>query len=212
MQEAERGALVGRQRLPVVAHRFEQGQGADHIGLDERTGAVDGTIDMAFGGEVHHRIGLVFGQQAGHQRVVTDVAVHEHVVRIALQGGQGLQIARVGQRIQVDHPHALGDRFEDKVTANESGSAGDKPCGHCCSPVRWFVLGRTRRPDTAQQDTSGPSSQLPAGRERACRDCDFVRQCSITIRIRMVAPGQLESGSHPPEPVAGAGPDVLQQM
>ena len=63
MQETERIALPCFESAPVVAHRFQQGQRTDHVGLDEGAGAVDGAVDMAFRGEVHHRIGLLFGQQ-----------------------------------------------------------------------------------------------------------------------------------------------------
>jgi len=130
VQETERRALLGRQRLPVVTHRFKQAKRAHDIGLDESAGAIDGTIDVAFRSEIQHRIGLVFGQQAGDQCAVADVALHEHVVRIAVQAAQGLQVTGVGQRIEIDHLDPTGDRFENKVTANESGTAGDKPCGH----------------------------------------------------------------------------------
>ncbi len=130
MQEAERRALPGRQRLPVVAHGFQQAQGAHHVGLDEGARAVDGTVDVAFSGEIQHRIRLVLGQQAGYQRAVTDVTLHKHVVRVAVQAGQRLQVAGVGEHIEVDDLDTAGDGLENEVTANESGAAGDKPCGH----------------------------------------------------------------------------------
>lgn len=85
---------------------------------------------MALSGEIQYGVGLVFGQQAGDQGAVADVTLHEHVVRVAVQAGQGLQIAGIGQGVEIDDLDATGDRFENKVTANESGTAGDKPCGH----------------------------------------------------------------------------------
>ncbi|GAB3048398.1 hypothetical protein GCM10027214_07930 [Stenotrophomonas tumulicola] len=67
----------------------------------------------------------MLGQQARHQRTVADIAFHEHVVGIAFQAGEGLQVAGVGQGIQVDDLDAAGNRLEDEVAANESGTAGD---------------------------------------------------------------------------------------
>ncbi|BBO50181.1 hypothetical protein KMM349_05120 [Stenotrophomonas maltophilia] len=72
----------------------------------------------------------MLGQQAGDQFAVTDVALDEQVVRVAIKAGQGLQVAGVGQHIKVDDLDAARDGFENEVTANESGAAGDKPCGH----------------------------------------------------------------------------------
>ncbi|KAG0739019.1 hypothetical protein G6F24_017460 [Rhizopus arrhizus] len=85
---------------------------------------------MAFCSEIQHRLRPMLGQQAGDQSLVTDIALHEHVVGIAIQATQGLQIACVRQCVEIDDLDATGDRFENKVTANESGPAGDKPCGH----------------------------------------------------------------------------------
>ena len=100
----------------------------------------------------------VFGQQAGDERLIADVTFDEHMVRIVVQRGQGLQIARVGQRIQVDDAHAFGDCFEDKVTANESGSAGDKPCGHYPLSCLDLHADALSRPDSSPQAYNGTVS------------------------------------------------------
>ena len=109
MQQAEICLGVALQAAPVCApvgaHRFQQAEGADDVGLDEVFRAVDRTIDMAFGGEIEHRARLVFGQQIRHQRAVAYVAVHEHVPLITGQRRQVFAVARIGQRIEVD------DRF-----------------------------------------------------------------------------------------------------
>ncbi len=65
VQKPERILALLRQRLPVVTDRFKQGQGPDHIGLDERARAFDRAIHMALGCEIQHCIGLVFVQQTG---------------------------------------------------------------------------------------------------------------------------------------------------
>ncbi len=51
---------IGRlfQRAPVGANGLEQRERANDIGLDELTRAVDGTINVTFGREMHHARGL----------------------------------------------------------------------------------------------------------------------------------------------------------
>ncbi len=60
---------------------------------------------MAFSGKVDVSAGLVFCQQACQQGAVTYVALSKGVVRIVLQAGQSLRVARVGELFEVD------DRF-----------------------------------------------------------------------------------------------------
>jgi hypothetical protein len=69
----------------VAAHRFEQAEGAEHVGLHEILGAVDRAIHVRFRGEVHDGARFVLGQQAVEQCAVADVALHEDVVRVALE-------------------------------------------------------------------------------------------------------------------------------
>ena len=69
-------------------------------------------------------IGLMLGEETGHQPVVSDITVHEHVIGISIQRGERIQVAGVGQRIQVDDPDALAYGFQYEITTNESGTAG----------------------------------------------------------------------------------------
>lgn len=59
----------------VTPHRFEDGEGADHVGVQERLGALQRIIDVALRGEVHHGVG--FGDQPRHQFGIGDVADHQ---------------------------------------------------------------------------------------------------------------------------------------
>ncbi len=126
MQEAE-GRLFGfRQAAPISAHGFEQPKGANDVGLDEVFGALDGAVHMAFGREVQHCAGPVLGQQGIDQGAVAQVALHEVVAGIALQAGQVLQVAGVGEFVEVDHGLVtLGQPVEHEVATNEAGAAGD---------------------------------------------------------------------------------------
>ena len=125
--EAERLPLARRQRLPMGAHGFEQREGALDVGADEGAGAVDAAVDMALGGEVHHRARPVLGQQPVEQRPVADVAAHEHMPRIAVQRRQVAEVAGVGQRVEVEHRLvALREPVEHEVGTDETGAASDE--------------------------------------------------------------------------------------
>lgn len=125
MQETERLLRIARQGFPVGAHRFEQAEGANDVGLDEVFRAMNRTIDMRLGGEIDHRTRLMLGQQLLDQRRVGDIAVDEQVLGVAIDGRQALQVARVGQLIQVDDQLiCLSYPVQDKVSADEAGSAG----------------------------------------------------------------------------------------
>src|SRR5690606_17607866 len=59
--------------------------------------------------------------------LVADIALHEDVARIALQRAQVLQIAGIGQQIQIEYGLiALGQPVENEIAADEAGTAGDK--------------------------------------------------------------------------------------
>lgn len=133
MQEAEGRLLVGRQGVPVTAHRFEQAEGAEHVGLHKVFRAVDRAIHMRFRGKVHNGTGFVLGQQAIEQRAVADVALHEDVVRVALERREGLEVARIGQLVEVhDGLVALRDPVEHEIGANEACAAGNQDHGVPC--------------------------------------------------------------------------------
>src|SRR5690606_37197225 len=117
----------------------------DHVGLDEGGRAVDGAVHVALGGEVEHRVGAVLGQQARHQGPVADVPVHEDVVGVALQRGQGVEVAGIGQRIEVDDPDTPRHRLEYEIAADETGAAGDEPRGQgriSCPLCRYIAGGK----------------------------------------------------------------------
>ena len=89
---------------------------------------------MAFGGKVDDGARAAFGQQAGHQGAVANVALYENVARIALQAGQIGQIARVGELVKVEHRLVAGGQpVEHEIAADETGPAGDKNHGKSLS-------------------------------------------------------------------------------
>ena len=114
-----------------VANCLKQRQRADHIGLHERGRAIDGPVHMAFGGEVDHCLGLILSQQFRDQGAVADVAMHEHMARVGVDGCQRVAIACVGQQVEVDDADiATRHCFQDEITANEACATCDQPCFH----------------------------------------------------------------------------------
>ena len=123
--EAElRFAFLGEVR-EVGAGRFEQRISADDVRLDEGRGAVDRAVDVAFRREVHDRIGLVLAEQRRHRFAVADVGLLESVARILCDRLQRLEVAGVGELVDVDD-RMLGrsQGTPDDGRADEAGAAG----------------------------------------------------------------------------------------
>src|SRR5713101_4690608 len=101
MQETEMHALLRRKATPVAQGFLQQRESADNVGLDEIAWAVDGAVNMAFSGEIHHRIRLVFLEQLTQRRAFADALLFESVMRIADGAGEGLQVGGIGQLVDV---------------------------------------------------------------------------------------------------------------
>ena len=130
VQKTKRRALGIRQGAPISAHRLQQAKAAHDVGLDEVFRPMDGAVHMAFGRKVEHRARTVLRQQPIDQGPVADVALHEVVAGVALQAGQVLAVAGVGELVQVDDRLVrLRQPVEHEVAADETGTAGDKK-GH----------------------------------------------------------------------------------
>ena len=66
----------------MCARCLEQLKRAFDVGAHEGGGPVDAAVDVAFGGEMHHRARLVLGEQTIEQRAIADVATHEVVALV----------------------------------------------------------------------------------------------------------------------------------
>ena len=86
--EAEAGLSLTGQTRPVAAGGFEQDVGAGDVGLDEVAGAVDGAVDVGFGGEMDDAGGLVLGKEGIHGGPIADVGVGEAIARGVGHRGQ----------------------------------------------------------------------------------------------------------------------------
>ena len=73
MVEAEGRFAHLVQTVPIGACRFQQHIGADDIGLDKVSRTGDGAVNMALGGQMHHRIRLVLGKHPIQLGTVADI-------------------------------------------------------------------------------------------------------------------------------------------
>ena len=86
---------------------------------------------MRFGGEIDDRGRLMLGKEALDERAIADVAVHEHVLGRVARRRERVEIAGVGQLVEIDDALAvLRERLEHEVRADETGAAGDEECFH----------------------------------------------------------------------------------
>ena len=82
---------------------------------------------MALGGEVHHRVGLVFLEQFSQGCGLGDAGLLEGVVEVFAGAGQRVQIGRVGQLVDVDDAGmGVAQEMAHHRRADEPGAAGDE--------------------------------------------------------------------------------------
>ena len=79
----------------------------------------------AFGGQVHHRVGPVGGEDLPHRIGVADIGLHVHVPGVAQSFLQRVLRGGVGHLIDVDDVVAGGpDEVADDGRADEATAAG----------------------------------------------------------------------------------------
>ena len=70
-------------------------------------------------------------EQLVDERAITDIAADENVSRVIMEAREVLEVASVGEFVEVDDWSAdIGDPVENEVATDEPGAAGDKD-GHC---------------------------------------------------------------------------------
>ena len=77
-----------------------------------------------------HGVDLMLAEEPVQQRSVADVAFDKAVVRMAADIGQALQIACVGQLVEVDHPpiRLFCQQQADEVHSDKTAAASDEHC------------------------------------------------------------------------------------
>ena len=109
VQETERRAIRFRQRRPISARFFQQAECAVDVGANKIVGAVNGAVDMAFGGEMNDGARLFAPKQVAQTIAIDNVALLKAIARIAFDGSQVLEIAGIGQLVEIDDARALSE-------------------------------------------------------------------------------------------------------
>ena len=161
MVEAECG-LGGLVELGEVGARdLQQPQRADHVGLNEILRPVYGPVDMALGGEVHHRIGPEVAERPRERRPVANVDGAQGIARIGRDAGKRIHRRRIGELVDdEDRVIRVGDEPARHGAADETRPAGQKDAhvGPCAmNPAVLRTGSRSRRAEAA----SDPSPTIP---------------------------------------------------
>jgi len=114
--------------VPGFLGALQQVDGAHHVALHKDFRVLDGTVHMALGSKVDDVIEIVLLEQAFHQLLIADIALHEHMAGVALHVLQVFQVACIGQLIEVDQQdlRVLLEHIMHKVGADKTGTAGDQ--------------------------------------------------------------------------------------
>ncbi len=80
---------------------------------------------MAFGGQMHDRVGLELADQGPHARRVANVGLDVAMERIALERRQRQRIGRIGHRVDIEHlVPMLAHQQVDQGRTDKAGPAG----------------------------------------------------------------------------------------
>lgn len=128
------GARVDQVLDRVVAAGLEHVEEADEVALEVGARVLDGVADARLGGEVHHNIEAVLGEQALDEGGVAQVAAHESEAAVRVGPGQHAQarILDAGVIIAVEVIEAddgiigLLEQFLDEERADKTGGSGDE--------------------------------------------------------------------------------------
>ena len=118
----------------VVAAGLEHVEEADEVALEVGARVLDGVADARLGGEVHHYIEAVLGEQALDEGGVAQVAAHEGESAVCVGLGKhaqaGVLDAGVVVAVEVvetdDHVIGLLEQLLDEERADEAGRSGDE--------------------------------------------------------------------------------------
>lgn len=118
----------------VVAAGLEHVEEADEVALEVGARVLDGVADARLGGEVHHDVETVLGEQALDEGSVAQVAAHEGEAAVCVGLGQHAQagVLDTGVVVAVEVVEAddcvigLLEQLLDEERADEAGRSGDE--------------------------------------------------------------------------------------
>ncbi len=131
------GADMDEALDPRATRGVDEHLRADHVGAHERGGVHHRPVDVTLGSEVHDGVRPVLLERPLHVLLFDDIAANEGVVRVRLDFGQVLEVAGVGQRVEVDDlVLRLAEQHPHEVRADEPCTTGDEDPAHTCSSAR----------------------------------------------------------------------------
>ncbi len=127
MMKAVRHGCLGT----IEPHGFgglEQNMGADYIGINERIRAVDGAINMRFGGKMDDGVNRLICEQAPYQIMIANIALDKAKIILLANRVKVGTIASIGQGIKDNNPAVrIGLEPEvDKIGPDKASAASDK--------------------------------------------------------------------------------------
>lgn len=190
-------ALARELRMPAVA------SGDVHMHARGRRALQDTmtAIHVALGGKMDDGAGLVLGEQAVDELAVADVALHEDVPRVALEGGEVFQVARVGEGVEVHHRLvAHAQPVEDKVCTDKAGAAGNenhrkslgklimaraaRPPEAASRAGKWGIMTLQATPGQAGRALKDIGRQFGRGDQTPAISCRYKRRSGFSSAIR----------------------------
>ena len=105
---------------------LEERVSAYDVGLDEGSGAIDGTVHMGLGGQMHDPIRMKICEGGTHGVGITDVRLEQAMGRMAIEIGERARVAGIGELVDVENLVASGDKQSDEIGADETGTACDE--------------------------------------------------------------------------------------
>ena len=110
---------------PIAEGGLEQLERAGDVGGDEFAGAIDRTVDMRFGSEVHDRIRLDTSESLPHGLGVTDVGLDEGEAGLTFEVCERGAVTRVGELIDDRDVVTTRDQKVGQICPDEASAAGD---------------------------------------------------------------------------------------
>ena len=114
--------------IPGILAALQQVDRAQDVAFHKDFGVLDAAVHVAFRREVDDVVGVILDNQVGDQRLIADIPLHKDMTGIPLDVLEVLQIAGIGQLVQVHQTDILVflQHVVDKVGADKTGAAGDK--------------------------------------------------------------------------------------
>lgn len=122
-----------RETLPVQLGGLKERQRPHHIRLRECERILDGTIDVALGGEVDYSVNMLVLHQLVKCLEIANIHLDEPVVRLVLDVLEIGKVSRIGQLVKIDDV-VLGifvHKQPHDVRSDEPGPAGDHDIPFC---------------------------------------------------------------------------------